>query len=422
MKKKILVRGPALTRSGYGEQTRFALRCLRAHEDRFEIFLVNTNWGQTGWIFEESEEREWIDGLLKKTILYKQATTGNLFDISLQVTIPNEWEKLAQVNIGYTAGIETTKVSPQWIEKSALMDKIIVISEHAKQTYQNSIYTATDRASGEQVRVGCQAPLEVVSYPVRHYDPVDIDVDFETDFNFLIMSQWGIRKNIAHTIGWFLQEFGDREDVGLVVKTFLRNNSTTDRAYTMQQLKNVTDQFPDRKCKVYLLHGDMKDGELVSLYTHPKIKAFISLAHGEGFGLSIFEAAYNGLPVVSPAWSGLCDYMYMPVKNKKGKTRNRPQFAKVDYKIAPIQKEAVWDGVLQEDSMWCYAQETSYKTQLVDVHKNYKFHKSRAKKLQKWICSNFVDEKLYKKFADYIYKPDPEVEVWSEKINSMEEI
>jgi len=420
MKKTILVRGPALTRSGYGEQTRFALRCLRAHEDRFEIFLINTNWGQTGWVFEESEEREWVDSILKKTIIHQQKAFT--YDFSLQVTIPNEWEKLAEVNIGYTAGIETTKVAPAWIEKSALMDKIIVISEHAKQTYQNSIYSVLDNATKETVRVGCQAPIEVVSYPVRHHEPVDIDLNLSTDFNFLLMSQWGIRKNISNSIGWFLQEFGEQEDVGLVVKTFLRNNSITDKAYTMKHLKSVVDQFPDRKCKIHLLHGDMQDGELTSLYTHPKIKAFVSLAHGEGFGLSIFEAACNGLPVISPAWSGLCDYMYMPVKNKKGKTRNRPQFAKVDYKISPIQKEAVWDGVLQKDSMWCYAQEKSYKAQLDDVRKNYKFHKSRAKKLQKWISSNFVDENLYKKFADYIYEPDPVVAEWSEKINSMEEI
>ena len=420
MKKKILVRGPALTRSGYGEQTRFALRSLRAHEDRFDIFLINTNWGQTGWIFEESEEREWLDLILKKTIQH-QHQKGE-FDISLQITIPNEWEKMAPVNIGYTAGIETTKVAPEWIDKSFLMDKIIVISEHAKQTYQNTVYSGTDRSTGEQVRVGCQAPIEVVSYPVRETKPSKIDLDLKTDFNFLLMSQWGVRKNITNSIGWFLKEFQDNEDVGLVVKSFLKNNSLTDRSYCNSHLKTILDQFPERKCKVYLLHGDMDDGELTSLYQHPKIKGFISLAHGEGFGLSVFEAAYNGLPIISPAWSGICDYLYMPVKNKKGKVKSRPQFAKVDYKIEPIQKEAVWKGVLQPDSMWCYPQESSYKIQLQEVYKNNKFHQSRAKKLQKWIKSNFTAEAQYQKFADFVYQPDPAETEWNEKVATMEEM
>ena len=109
--KTILVRGPALSRSGYGEQTRFALRALRKHEERFNILLVNTGWGQTGWISDSGEERDWLDYLLAKG---HQHTQQNLpIDISLQVTIPNEWERLAPINIGYTAGIETTKIAPQ---------------------------------------------------------------------------------------------------------------------------------------------------------------------------------------------------------------------------------------------------------------------------------------------------------------------
>jgi len=41
--KRVLVRGPALSTSGYGEQCRFALRALLAHEERFEVFLQNIN-------------------------------------------------------------------------------------------------------------------------------------------------------------------------------------------------------------------------------------------------------------------------------------------------------------------------------------------------------------------------------------------
>jgi len=49
--KKILVRGPALTRSGYGEHTRFILRSLKTREDIYDIHLINTNWGKCGWIY-----------------------------------------------------------------------------------------------------------------------------------------------------------------------------------------------------------------------------------------------------------------------------------------------------------------------------------------------------------------------------------
>ena len=143
MRKKIIVRGPVLSRSGYGEQARFALRSLRKHEDRFDIYLDNTNWGHTGWVVGEGEERSYIDFLLKKTFHFLQ--TQPQFDISLQVTIPNEWERLATVNVGYTAGIETTKIAPGWIEKSNMMDKIIVISSHSKNTLVETVYDAYDK-------------------------------------------------------------------------------------------------------------------------------------------------------------------------------------------------------------------------------------------------------------------------------------
>ena len=64
MKKKILVTAPALTASGYGEQSRFALRALRSREDLFDIYLVATSWGQCGWIHQDDEERTWIDSLI----------------------------------------------------------------------------------------------------------------------------------------------------------------------------------------------------------------------------------------------------------------------------------------------------------------------------------------------------------------------
>ena len=402
MKKKILVRGPVLSRSGYGEQTRFAVRSLRAYEDVYDIYIMPTSWGKTGWVWEESEERQWIDERIRQAALY--ANQGGQFDMSLQVTIPNEWEKLAPINIGYTAGIETTKVAPQWVEKSFLMDKIIVVSNHAKQIYETTTYQATDKNTGQTIDdFRCQTPIEVVNYPVREIGKPDgLDLELETDFNFLVSSQWGPRKNIDNTIKWFIEEFHD-QDVGLVAKLNWHNDSINDRMGTERRLKNLLSQYKDRKCKVYLLHGSLTDQEVANLYAHPKIKAYVSLTHGEGYGLPLFEAAYHGLPIIAPDWSGHLDFLYMPVKDKKTKkTKNKAMFTKVDYQLGPIPQEAVWDGVLQADSMWCYANQGSYKMKLREMKSKYEHKKAQAKKLQEWILENFEQSKMYKQMAEAI--------------------
>ena len=52
------------------------------------------------------------------------------------------------------------------------------------------------------------------------------------------------------------------------------NNSLIDFVHTEERVKDFMARFPDRKCKIYLLHGDMTTEELTALYNHPKIKQF----------------------------------------------------------------------------------------------------------------------------------------------------
>ena len=142
---------------------------------------------------------------------------------------------------------------------------------------------------------------------------------------------------------------------------------------------------------------------MASLYRSPKIKGLINLAHGEGFGLPMFEAAQNGLPVIAANWSGHTAFLYAPYKDKKTKKqRTRAHFATVDYTIQPIQEEAVWEPVLIQNSMWCYPQQVSYKKMIRDVYTNHGKYKKMAKTLQKHIAKNFSEEKQYTKFAEYV--------------------
>jgi len=398
MRKKILVKGPVLSRSGYGEQSRFALRALRSREEYFDIYIVNIPWGKTGMVAEATEEQTWIKDCLLKTALYAQQE--GQFEMSLQITIPNEFEKIAPVNIGYTAGIETTKVSPEWIGKSnETVDKIITISEHSKAGLQNTKYDIKDQHGNEHKGWGLQVPVEAVNYPVREASPEPLNIDFTTDKNFLAVSQWAPRKNMENTIKWFIETFKDDETVGLVLKTNTAGDSIADRELTTKRLQTLLTACGEKKCKVYLLHGEITSGQLTWLYCHPTMKALINIGHGEGFGLPLFEAAYNGLPLVTTTWSGQMDFICKP--NKSGK--RVPRVARVDYDLKPVQKEAVWPGVIQEDSMWAYAKESSYKRALRNILEKETHYRKEASTLQNYILENFTDDKLYHQFAELVY-------------------
>ena len=410
MKKTVLVRGPALSQSGYGEHTRFVLRALRMREDELDIHILPTGWGETGWLALNDEERTWIDSQVNKATEHLQAELP--YDITVQVTIPNEWQKMAPVNIGVTAGIECTKVSPVWLEKANEMDKVITISEHSKSGF-GVVYQGQNSQTGQPMELRCNTPVEVVGYPVKTFDELpDLGIDLEYDFNFLTIAQWGPRKNLHNLIRWFVEENIDQE-VGLVIKTSLKNNSVVDREHAEKLVESSIPDLPDRKCKVYLLHGDMTEAEIHSLYNHSKIKALVSLTHGEGFGLPLFEAAYSGLPIIAPGWSGQADFLYAPFSStaKKKKKKKKALFADVDYTIGPILPEAVWQGVLEKETMWCYPTEGSFKLRMRQVRKNYDKWQKKAEQLQEWVSEEFARDKMHNEMSIAIYDK-PEMVDW----------
>lgn len=395
--KKVLLRSPLLTQSGYGEHGRFVLRALRSREDLFDIYIQPLQWGHTSWLNMADEERLWIDHTIEKTIGYMQQE--GQFDISLQITIPNEWEKISAVNIGYTAGIETTKVAPEWLLKAELIDKIIVVSNHAKQVYESTSYDAIDERTNQQVHLKLDKPIDVVNYPAKIFDNLpQFDLNLDYDFNFLTVAQFGPRKNIPNTVGWFVEEFKD-EEVGLVVKTNIAKNCLMDREQLFEDMKRFLTQFGEHKCKVYLLHGDMTDAEMHSLYKHPKIDALLALPHGEGFGLPIFEATYSGLPVVATGWSGQLDFLI----DEKGKDH----FYNVPFDIQPVQESVVWEGVITKDSMWAYPREQSAKEQMRQCYEdittaNKNSHALKSREYAIEVHERFAEEKMLEKFVESV--------------------
>ncbi len=389
MKKRILVRGPVLSQSGYGEQARFALRALRSQEDKYDIHIQPIRWGNTGWVWRDSEERRWMDNMITKTANYIREK--GQFDVSMQITIPNEWEQVAPVNIGYTAGIETDRVAPAWLYKANLMDRIVVVSNHSKHVFQGTQVEGQHPTTGETMKYELSTPIESVGYAISN--PVTENIpgfEPETNFNFLCVSQWGPRKNFENTIRWWVEEFHDQK-VGLVLKTSIANNSLIDKTKTEELLSSILEKYENRKCKVYMLHGDLSAGQMRWLYTHDKIKCLLNLAHGEGFGLPMFEAAQNALPVMTIGWSGQTDYLVQDGKE---------YFIKVDHVIKQISEQATWDGVLQADSRWAYAEQGSFKMNLRKVRKNWKKFKKQATELQALVNERYTEEQMYKSFCD----------------------
>ncbi len=372
MKKKVLVRAPLLTISGYGVHSRQVFQWALSRDD-FEVSAQCLPWGVTPWLINRDDKDGLVGEIMSRSIDPQNAGT---YDISLQVQLPNEWDtRLAKFNIGVTAAVETDRCHPGWVQNCNNMDLIIVPSQHTKNVLVSSGNLTT--------------PIVVVSE--SYYDVIDspdlapLDVDFETDFNFLVFGQFtgnnpeNDRKNLFYTVKWLCEEFANDENVGVVLKVNSGRATKIDKAVTSKTLTQLITQVRgnNKGPKIYLLHGNLSEEEIARLYLHPKIKAMISLTRGEGFGLPLLEAAASGLPVIATNWSGHMDFL------GKGK------FIGVEHVLAPIHPSRIDNQIFVEGSRWASVSEQDAKKKIRKFYERSTIPTQWAKDLQTKIRESF---------------------------------
>ena len=339
-------------------------------------------------------------------------------DIYIDIRIPNEFQQVADFNIGITAGVETTAVSGKWIEGCNKMDLVIVPSEHSKAGFVNSIYDKLQQLpDGKQQKVGehkLEKPIEVVFEGVDEnvYKPLtkdEIDSEFfdmlnekvPEKFAYLFVGQWANggygedRKDIAKLVKVFYESFANKKkQPALILKTNGATYSILDKEECLSKIKDIKSQFPaDWKLpNVYLLHGDLNKEEMNYLYNHPKVKSMISMTHGEGFGRPLLEATMTGLPVIASAWSGQLDFL------------DEGNCMLIPGKLETIPKSVVWQDILIPESKWFVCDESSMYKALNYTFINFEEFKSKAKKLLSKNKEKFTLNKMTEKLDEIMEK------------------
>jgi len=393
-------------------------------EEIFDIHLESINWGNCSYIeLPDEQKQEMVSMLVKREVAKKNNQED--WDILFHVSIPNEWERKAKFNVGITAGIETDRVSHVWIQKSNEMDLIVVPSEHSKKSFIDTVVDWRNEKTGETGELKLNKPIVVC------HEGVNTDIfrkindlqnhslikkfDFEPDFNFFTVGQWGKggfgedRKNISLMVKYFIETFRGRKDVGLVIKTNRGRNSVPDYDSCMNSLRQIKSLYPDNEVPpIYLIHAHLSDEEMSMLYNHPKIKAFLSFTHGEGFGLPLLEAASCGLPIIATNWSGHLDFL------------NEGKFSAVEYDMKPIPPESVWNDILIEGSRWAEVIEDNAKHRMKKMVKSYSKPLEWANDLSEKVRNKFNLQIVEREFLDTIKKQF--VEIGKESINPIEHL
>lgn len=362
-RKKVLFRAPVLTQSGYGVHSRQIARWLLS-KPNLDVHVQALPWGSTPWLINKDLSGGLIGRIMEKTA----DPTGQKYDATVQVQLPNEWDtSMSSTNIGISAVVETDICNPAWVHACNRMTKVIVPSKFCHSVLSSSGQLTTD------VKVIPESfPDEILEPESTRVD----DIKFQTQFNFLMIGQItgknaeNDRKNIFYTIKWFCETFNKDNDVGLVIKTNMGRNTKIDRQIVENTIKSVLLEIKKKKePKIYLLHGEMSDAEMASLYRHPQIKALVTLTRGEGYGLPILEAAASGLPIIATNWSGHLDFM------SKGK------FVGVDFNLGNVHPSRIDNEIFVQNARWANPVEEDFKKKILKFKSSSSLPKEWATEL-----------------------------------------
>jgi hypothetical protein len=375
MKKKVLLRGPFTIASGYGVHARQIARWFYDNQDSFDIKFELTPWGDCYSIVDTYQENGLI-GWIYQNMATEADYTKTIFDLSVQVQLPNEWDAgKAKTNIGVTAGVETTLCNPEWIKCINTMSKVIVPSEFTKSTFVTS-----------SEKFGIKLITDIVVIP-ESFDPIfendkpvkPIELNLDASFNFLIFGQltgnnpFNDRKNIPFALKWFVEEFKGNSDIGLVIKTGLSRAHHIDKRITavmFQQYLLDIGYDSETDPRITIIHGNLSNEEMYSLYKNEKIKCLLAPTHGEGFFIPGINAAASGLPVLATNWSAHTEFL------------NLGKWIKFDYELVDIHESRIDSNIFIQGAQWANPIEKDVKFRMQKFYRDSQMPTKWAKELQ----------------------------------------
>ena len=405
----MLICAPVSSRSGYGDHARDLVRAF-LKLDKFNVKILDVPWGETPRdALDNESDKSIIDCILPEPKMDRQP------DVYVDIRIPNEFQTYGKVNIGITAGIETTAVSSKWVEGCNKMDLVIVPSEHSKEGFVKALYDKMQQMpNGEQQKVGelkLEKPIEVLfegvdenTFKLIEDSSLDLVDDIKEDFCFLHVGLWGQggygedRKDIGKLVKVFYESFANKkEQPALILKTNQATFSIMDRETCLNKINEIKSKFPKdwNLPNIYLLHGSLSSDEMNKLYNHPKVKAFISLTHGEGFGRPMLEASMVGLPVITSAWSGQMDFLLEKNSMLLGG------------ELVQVPQSQHWKDIIIPESQWFNVNEQQAYKAMNYCFENYDDVKKKALNLMKVNRDKFTLDEMTKKL-DEIIKPTVE--------------
>ena len=376
----VVVSCPVDTYSGYGARSRdFVNSLIKIGE--YDVKVLAQRWGQTRWGYLKDHK----DQTITPRIIPKLTERP---DIWIQISVPNEFQKIGNYNIGVTAGMETTLCDPGWIKGANNMDLLLVSSNHSVESFNRSKFDIKDDKTGmitDSIKLTTKMEVLFEGADISKYFPVkpstsltDIEQTLDSipeSFCFLTTGHWmqgdfgEDRKNLGYTLKSFLETFKNKKNApALIMKCHCATTSIMDRERILDKIDAVKQTVKGKLPNIYLIHGEVSDTGMNLLYNHSKIKAFISLPKGEGFGRPYLEFSLVNKPIIASGWSGHLDFL------------DKDFVRYVTGELKPVHKSALVKNTIIHQAEWFSPSAADTGKAYKDVFKDYSKWLVKAKR------------------------------------------
>ena len=300
----------------------------------------------SGWLSQQPDFNPELRDLIHKPIQYSHVVLH---------TVPEFWPRFIEkdkVNIGYTAW-ETDLLPAHWPPILEKMDGILVPS-----TFNQRVFTHCIR----------EIPVRAVPHITEpHSAPETAQIqNFREKYGinpsnrlFYTINAWNGRKNMGNLLHAYLLAFNSNDKVSLVIKTSKigdRHAKSKFKEPVRQIVNDILGNYID-PAEVILIDDDrLSETEIRIL--HEIGDVFVSLTHGEGWGMGAAYAASIGNPVIITGWGGQMDYI----------PENYPGI--LDYDLEPVKFVAGMPSYSPEQN-WARADFDQAMEKMLDANEHF---------------------------------------------------
>lgn len=292
-------------------------------------------------------------------------------DVTIIHLTPEQWPRYynnSDITIGHMAW-ETTRIHNDWVYPCNNVDGILVPCEWNIEVLKNS-------------KVKKPVKLFPHFYDINKFINIpkwSLTEKFNDKLKFYSIFQWSERKNPIGLLKTYFSTFSAEDDVVLILKTYQSSGNQADIKWVVNEINEIKNSINKSSFPKVQFISDMLSEEKIN-QLHFGCDVYLAPVRGEGFAMTILDAALAGNHVISTNFSSMTDYLSDSVH------------CLLDYQLTTV-SNMPWIPWYMSDQFWADPNNIQMSDCMLKFYNEWKINKSLDKDRQIEYSNNILKTK-----------------------------